>query len=203
MTSFYHLFTAALMALYIFVVPHTAQLTSKVVNHKTTDVLLAKKESEDEELIPWMVQRRLIWDDFLCEPKRNTDAVASTSTTLGLAYQMTSHGFTYDISCNFSKLKSWGLVKTPYILAHEQGHFDITELFARKLYQAMANYPINVYTYKQDINDIYNRIVAEKEAFQAAYDGQTDHSRNKLVQIEWLKRIHQLLEETEAYANYP
>jgi hypothetical protein len=56
--------------------------------------------------------------------------VALTSTALGIAYKVSHGELTYEITCSFSKDKSWGLLKTPYILAHEQGHFDITEIYA-------------------------------------------------------------------------
>lgn len=164
---------------------------------------LKKFTKADDEYIPWVPDYRLTWDDFLCEPKRNTDAVASTSTALGIAYQIKNGKFTYQITCKFSKVKSWGLVKTPYILAHEQGHFDITEIFARKLHQALNSYQLNRNTFQKDINTIYELVVEAKEAFQAAYDGQTDHSRNRSKQAEWLARIDLLLEATQPYAAYP
>jgi hypothetical protein len=150
-----------------------------------------------------MMDRRLSWEDFLCEPRRGTEAVASTSTTLGIAYQVKNNNLTYEITCNFSKVKSWGLLKTPYILAHEQAHFDITELFARRLNEALSQYKFNKRTFRNDINKIYQTLVSEKEAFQSAYDGQTDHSRNKKLQMEWLERIDELLMQTEHLANYP
>jgi len=166
-------------------------------------VFVLKEKKADDAYIPWVPSYRLNWDDFLCAPKRNTDAVASTSTALGIAYQIKSGKLTYQITCKFSKKKSWGLVKTPYILAHEQGHFDITEIFARKLNQALQNYTLNRPTFQKDINTIYDSIVSTKEAFQAAYDGETDHSRNRRKQNEWLDRIDNLLAETQPYANYP
>lgn len=167
-----------------------------------TDALVREPKADDE-YIPWLTDYRLTWDDFLCEPKRNTDAVASTSTALGIAYQIKSGKLTYQITCKFSKHKSWGLVKTPYILAHEQGHFDITEIFARKLYQALNDYQLNRPTFQADINTIYETVIKAKEAFQAAYDRETDHSRNKPKQTEWLERIDILLQDTEPFAAYP
>ena len=169
--------------------------------HAEAGVIPVKEE--DSEKIPWIIDRRLDWEDFLCEPKRGTDAVASTSTTLGITYQVKNNKLTYEITCNFSKVKSWGLLKTPYILAHEQAHFDITELYARKLNQELSQYEFNKRTFKQDINNIYQKIVDEKEAFQKTYDGETDHSRNKRAQFEWLDKIDELLLETEPFANYP
>lgn len=161
------------------------------------------KPVEDNESIPWAEDRRLLWDDFQCKPQRQGDAVASTSTSLGIAYQIKNGVLTYHITCNFSKQKSWGVLKTDYILAHEQAHFDITELHARRLYQALKAYPFSATTYKQDIAAIYERIVAEKEAMQEEYDGQTDHSRKRRVQYDWLDRIDAMLLETEAFAKYP
>lgn len=161
------------------------------------------KEDENAEQIPWLFDRPLTWDDFLSEPKRNTDAVASTSTSLGISYQLKNSVLSYEIICNFSKTRSWGLVKTPYILAHEQAHFDITEIFARKLHKQLQNYKFEYRTYKQDISRIYQQIVAEKEAFQEAYDKQTDHSRKRVKQYEWLDKIETLLQQSEAYASYP
>lgn len=156
-----------------------------------------------EDIIPWNYERRLAWDDFLCAPQNQGDAVASTSTSLGIAYQLKNNKLTYNITCHFSRHKSWGSLKTDYILAHEQGHFDITELHARKLYEALYNYEYNPSSFKKDIADIYNRIVKEKEDMQEAYDGETDHSRKRRLQYEWLDKIDTMLEEAELFAVYP
>jgi hypothetical protein len=157
----------------------------------------------EDEMIPWQTQRKLNWDDFLSEPQKQGDAVASTSTSLGISYQVKNGELTYSITCNFSRKKSWGLLKTEYILAHEQAHFDITELHARKLYQALYNYEFKPETFKKDIAAIYEGIVNEKEAMQEAYDGETDHSRRKRTQFDWLEKIDSLLAETEPFAAYP
>ena len=94
-------------------------------------------------------------------------------------------------------------MKTDYILAHEQGHFDITEIFARRLHEALQNYQFNRRTFKKDIAQIYHSIVSEKEDYQKNYDAETDHSRNRKVQYDWLEKIDSLLTETAPYANYP
>jgi hypothetical protein len=158
---------------------------------------------ETEDIIPWENDKRLAWDDFLCDPKVGTDAVASTSTSLGIAYQLNDGQLKYHITCYFNKEKSWGLMRTDYILAHEQGHFDITEIFARKLNEALQNYQFNKRTFKKDIGQIYQSIVAEKEDYQKTYDAETDHSRNRKVQYDWLEKIDSLLAETQPFANYP
>lgn len=159
--------------------------------------------NKEAAMIPWQTDKRLIWDDFLCEPKTGTDAVASTSTSLGIAYQLTDGQLTYHITCYFNREKSWGLMKTDYILAHEQGHFDITEIFARRLNEALQNYQFNKRTFKRDISEIYQAVVSQKEEYQKTYDAETDHSRNKKTQYDWLEKIDNLLAETHPYSKYP
>jgi predicted secreted Zn-dependent protease len=174
------------------------------------NLLIKKAESapvinrkETAEIIPWAFDRRLSWEDFLGEPQKNTDAVATTSTTLGLAYKLEDGQLVYSITCDFSKVKSWGSMKTDYILSHEQGHFDITEIHARKLYEALQQYEFNRKSYKHDINVIYQQIVRSKEDMQAVYDAESDHSRRRAKQFDWEERITQLLQDTEPFASYP
>jgi hypothetical protein len=198
--SHHHLILILILALNFSGTPGTTVPAKKVT--AVTEKVITPRE-ENEEFIPWTITRRLEWEDFLCAPKNNTDAVASTSTSLGIAYQVEDGQLTYSISCNFSKHKSWGLLKTEYILSHEQGHFDITEIFARKLYKALSEYQFNRRTYRKDVNDIYKAIVEEKENMQADYDGESDHSRNRRIQYDWLQKIDQMLDETAPYANYP
>lgn len=159
--------------------------------------------NNEDEMIPWRNQRKLSWEDFLSSPQKQGEAVASTSTSLGISYQVKNGELTYTITCNFSKKKSWGLLKTDYILAHEQAHFDITELHARKLYEALYNYEFNPDTFKKDIASIYEKIVAQKEEMQQAYDRETDHSRRKITQNNWLEKIDSMLWDTEPFAAYP
>lgn len=194
--TLFNIITGILMFSYFSVVPGKAK-TDAPSNE------LEFSEEETEEFIPWKYDRMLTWSDFLCDPVRNSDAVALTSTTLGISFKYNGGRFSYNISCNFAKKKSWGLMKTHYILAHEQAHFDISEIFARKLHQEMRNYRPNYGTLKKDVSAIYDKVIKEEKAFQELYDDETSHSRKKGRQQEWLERIEQRLEETEAYANYP
>lgn len=197
-----HLFTTSLLAATLASHPVVNDAKPLPLTARHTYVNAAAP-GDDNDLIPWTSYRRLTWDDYLCAPQRGTDAVASTSTSLGLSYQLVDGKLNYHILCGFSKTKSWGLLRTDYILAHEQGHFDITEIYARKLNEALANYDFNPRTFKRDISDIYNAIVKEKEDMQEQYDGETDHSRSHKTQMEWLDRIGEMLNQTAAFAQYP
>lgn len=164
--------------------------------------LMLNAQSNNEVLISWSEDRPLTWLDYKGKPRKDSDAAASTATYLGFDYNISQIGLSYRITCSFSSTKSWGLHKTDYILAHEQGHFDIAEIFARKLHQQISNYKFNRRTYRDDLARIYHSVTSEKDAFQNQYDSETNHSINKTKQEEWLRRIDQLLHEYQAYAGY-
>jgi hypothetical protein len=157
--------------------------------------------NDADEFVDW-TPSRLSWDVYKGSPAGGSDAAAITSTALGMEYHVRGNKLSFSITCRFSKNRSWGKHRTEYILQHEQGHFDITEIFARKLAKELLNYKFNRKSYQEDINAIYNRVMEDKEKFQDEYDGKTDYSRNKIKQAEWLKRIQKELEDLEEYANY-
>lgn len=157
---------------------------------------------KDEDLLKWSATRKLSWTDYKASPDPGSDAAASTTTYLGIEYNISNTDFGFKISSTFSRDRSWGRHKDAYILSHEQGHFDIAEVFARKLYKKMSEYKFNTRTYQKDLKKIYEDITEEKEEVQDEYDRATKHSINKEKQVEWLKKIEAMLKEYEAYAGY-
>jgi hypothetical protein len=164
--------------------------------------LSASCQGNEEQMIAWKESRPLTWDDYKGRPDTNSDAAASTSTFLKVEFHVSQGEFSYSIQCAFSPAQSWGRSKTPGILKHEQGHFDITEVFARKLHQQLVAYRFNPSSYKTDLSQIYNTITREKEKFQDQYDRETDHSRKPEEQEKWSRKIAGMLKELKDYAGY-
>ena len=162
-------------------------------------ILLSLKE---EDLIKWDENRRLTWDDFKAEPLKIGSTAAMTTTHLGFSYNFANGKITYKIDCWFEKNRSWGLVKNDWILKHEQGHFDIAEIFARQLNKSVSEYQYNKTTFQKDLSDIYKSVVDGKEKFQQQYDDETDYSRNKPKQEEWIKKIESELKQNNSWAGY-
>lgn len=159
-------------------------------------------QSSNEEVLEWDPSRKLSWADYKARPNPDSDAAASTTTYLGINYNITSRSFSYKIYSRFSKTRSWGLHKTAHILSHEQGHFDIAEIFARKLHKKMSEYEFNKKTYNKDLEKIYRDVTKEKEDTQNQYDKETNHSIIKTEQLLWLKKIAAMLEEYADWADY-
>ena len=155
-----------------------------------------------DDLIAWKPDRKLTWDDYRGEPDPAANAAASTTTLLTVSYQFGRSAFKFTISSGFDPSRSWGIHRTAYILSHEQGHFDIAEVYARKLYHKLSEYRYDPKSYRKDLKKIYEDVIKEKEEMQNKYDEETRNSILKVRQAEWLKKISGMLEETKEYADY-
>ena len=162
----------------------------------------AQAQEAGDDILTWSKDRKLTWSDYKASPNPKSDAAATTSTSLSIDYHIKDGQFSYTIRSWFSRTKSWGRNKTAYILSHEQGHFDIAEVYARKLHQRMSAYRFSKHTYQKELDRIYKEVADEKAAVQQQYDRETRHSIDEEKQAEWLKKISRMLEELKDYADY-
>ena len=165
-------------------------------------LLLFTTATQTNNLIPWSASRKLTWDDFKGSPDPNSSNAALTSTNINIEFGYNDNSFKYAIKCNFDKNRSWVRIKNNDVLVHEQGHFDLAEIYARKLNKVMKGYHFNVKTASTDLNLLYENVMKEHRQVQTRYDQETDYSRNKPKQEEWLKKIAGDMKGLEEYANY-
>ena len=154
---------------------------------------------QEYETILWNSNQRLSWSDFRAEPSNHGRAAAITAS--GISYQystMESNGeyeLDYTVNTYFYPNKSWyhPEVCDEVILSHEQLHFDITELFARKMRQLLSEtkFTKNV---KAEVRAIYRQINNDLAEFQNRYDDETNFSRDREKQLMWNKKIKEALE---------
>lgn len=157
----------------------------------------------DEVRMEWSANRKLNWADYQGTPDPTVGAAASTTTYLAIEYEIENGKLLYYISSTFSPARSWVRHRTDRVLTHEQGHFDIAEIFARKLHQRMLDYQFNKNTFREVLGNMYNTIQAEKDQLQNQYDRETNHSINEELQKAWEEKIKLQLKETEKFADYP
>lgn len=153
---------------------------------------------EIEEGILWDENRRLTWADF--RGKVPPAAVPAATTASGISYRYSANlihhevELDFEVSAFFYPNESWYKpeVCDDLILSHEQLHFDIAELFARKMRDKLnrTSFSDNV---KEEIRDIYADILKELEEFQDLYDWETSFSRNAEKQLEWNEKIAKAL----------
>lgn len=156
----------------------------------------------EDNLIEWNASRKLTWADFQGKPDPSSDNAALTNSNINVEFGFTDKMFTHSIRCSFNKDKSWVKLKNDHILNHEQGHFDITEVYARILHKELSAYVFNSKTVNKDINDIYSKVMTQHVTVQHNYDLETNHSIDTAKQRLWDNKIASLLKQYEQYANY-
>lgn len=153
----------------------------------------------------WHSRSKLSWDDFnvvdnLDEPHLKAISFVSIRSHEGFV----GDSLEIDVSCYFDSERSSVErdAMTDDLLRHEQGHFDLGEIYARKL---KAEYKKLKYTrdnFKKlngvaEIKSIYNRIYNELQTAQFEYDRNTDHGTKDAAQSTWNKKILEALKTSE------
>ncbi len=196
-----------------------AALTLALCLHLSLSSTTHAQSQAPTQDIQWSVERPISWDDFLgaVDAEASTENVALTAASLRWSYQ-------YEIerdywSCFykitdlhaeaiFNQGDSW--VKpghqTAAVLNHEQGHFDLTQIY-KLIFDERAQHLIDARntcergSIEEAVEFVEGRVVVQAEALfedvwqsytstQETYDDQTNHGILMETQDLWTKRIH-------------
>jgi len=146
---------------------------------------------EQKDVIVWEEGKLLSWDDFRGKPQKRF-AAASTHYDMYKTTEQTGEEVKITVEAVFLCNKSWKKITwiNESVLRHEQKHFDIDELYARKLRQRIKERKYASYEQVKTVSDsLYNVIDKEMDIYQDQYDDETDGSMNGNMQREWEKKI--------------
>ena len=154
-----------------------------------------------QDKIFWTENRKLEWQDFQSQTKPNTSQTAAT-TYCGISYLLTSSTKKFTdkqvkIESFFIPSKSWAHPehKTDNVLMHEQSHFDIAELFARRFRKIISNKSLDT----KSLQKYYEKIYDGYKDYQQDYEVLTNHGRIRDKQLEYSRKIN---EEIEALSDF-
>lgn len=155
-----------------------------------------------EREVLWQPMRRLRPADFKASVVNRPFAAATSSSIryyyAGRPFQRTVQLHIETVfDCRNSYFKSTR--DTTSILAHEQGHFDITELYARRLAQTLQTQAPDTKTVQANGEAILHNVMTEAQTLQDQYD--TEVYADPTKQPAWLARIAQQLTELQPYAS--
>ncbi len=142
----------------------------------------------------WMEHKRLSWDDFK-GPVRASDDESAAATHCGMGFRINGVTATgkpdVTVYNTFYAKKSWvrSDAKISSILDHEQGHFDLCELYTRKLRIRIDELGPNVPNLKQALMAIFTEVNNEYEVCQQRYEDETTHGINIPAQRKWMDNI--------------
>lgn len=157
---------------------------------------------------PWGAKRPLVWADFKGDPPRESPAAAETAYALLHGVRCTGSVFEYRVLAAFRPDHSWvrpEILKRPAdsarALRHEQTHFDLTELHARRLRRYYMELVAPCRTSSGDLSDVAERYISDEANAQAQYDRETDHGRKPAEQLKWDKDVDSQLFTTSKFTS--
>ena len=149
--------------------------------------------------LSWNEFYKLQWDDFQGEPDKNSLGDAATAVSIKAKPFLVKKQISYDVVAIFNREKSWVRDKSASLLAHEQLHFDIAELYARKIRKKINELK------DQGVNDIkvYNaaiqELLQESNEVDRHYDIETLHGAMSNKQKKWNTRVKDELASLRRY----
>lgn len=144
------------------------------------------------ELRPWHIGP-LTWSEFKGKPEAH-DHLHGAVTYAGIAIEIDKVDFwgnmTFRAYAVFDRNKSWTRknMNDSKLLAHEQLHFDIAEVYARRLEKRLNDMQLKRKEAKlaKRLHHKYNN---EQLKVQALYDEETIHGLSEPVQARWQELV--------------
>ena len=153
----------------------------------------------------WNESYKLSWLDFKDTPNKNVSAVAITASGITFGFSVSTSGdqvvnFTSEVHAHFYPQKSWYKKEQAdsHVLGHEQLHFDITELYARKFRHRIDQIKVSN-SVRSQLKTLHNTINKELSQLQNKYDSETNYSRNVAAQTKWKTYIADALKKLSKY----
>jgi hypothetical protein len=162
----------------------------------------ARSKISDAGAFEWNEQRKLTWDDFRGQLDPNEPDVTAAATFCGMGFEARpgkNRKLDIRVYNTFFPEHSWvrqGEQKES-ILAHEQGHFDLCELYTRKL-KASLDAANNAGDNSENmLADIYKLVMQDYQKRQQQYEDETHHGIIAEAQLQWQNMIARELSDTQ------
>jgi len=162
---------------------------------------------QSQEKQEWS-KEKLTWEDFKGKPDSTSSYQANANSgfsySWGFGIKNGTPNFTYEVQSWFYPEDSWVKPnsKNSSLLAHEQLHFDISELHARKMRKFLISFhPQNIQEAKLQLKRAHTEIERERIKLQNLYDTETDHGNLDNKQLEWQNKVSKELSKLEEYSS--
>ena len=159
-------------------------------------------QQETDTLINYSKDRMLQWSDFKGKAREDQAFDAMTEWGMKFSYNYDGNYFNFTLVCQFNKYESWAKdeKKTDELLRHEQLHFDIAELFTRKMRKELLTTKYKMRTVYKVVNDIHEDHYMACNRYQKLYDKESMFSTHEKNQAEWEKKVAKELKSLSKYS---
>ncbi|GEO05812.1 hypothetical protein AAE02nite_34760 [Adhaeribacter aerolatus] len=157
--------------------------------------------TNEETGILWTNSRRLTWDDFKSPADEKESLHAMTSTNIAVKANCIGNQMRFEVKCVFVTKDSWTKNRMSHkLLAHEQMHFDLTEVHARLLRQKLNETAAVCGNSRLKLDPIVEKHFAAWKSEQDQYDEETNHGLLEEKQKVWEEKIANRLAQLESFS---
>lgn len=149
--------------------------------------------------IEWNEFYKLTWYDFQGKAAEGSRGDAGAVVQIKAKPYYVGKEIHYDVYAYFNRRKSWKKDISDQLLAHEQLHFDIAELYARKIRRQIEILKRQGANDSKSINKEIKKLLNESNSYDELYDLETLHGSLQKKQASWSRKISEELEELEDY----
>jgi len=154
-------------------------------------------------MFDWDMFKGKVNPQHIAEMGKNTGAV--TVSSLSYRTEINGSAAKIKISAIFNPLESWTrypkLNHPEEALNHEKRHFDICEIYARKIRQIISQTHFNRGNFNEELGYLFKKLVKEYRAEQYRYDHETEHSIDADEQKKWNTIIDSQLDALSDYSS--
>jgi hypothetical protein len=144
------------------------------------------------DAIAWSAARRLRWSDFASSAPKAGDEGALTAYSIFYGVRCAGETFEFRAVAGFLPHDSWvrpdvvgDRATSERTLRHEQTHFDLTEVFARRLRQAFSGLYEPCRRANTDLDALASQYLRAERTEQQRYDEETHHGLVAAKQTTW------------------
>lgn len=151
--------------------------------------------------IEWDEDRPLIWQDFpFIKLRSSKKEIALTSVKHSVVGRMVDGSPDFEVQVYFIAKDSWTTDTTNLaLLAHEQLHFDIGELFRRKIVRKVKRLRDSGEKQKAIYRYAIRKLLSDFRNFSMEYDKETRHGVFPKEQEEWKIKVWEELNRLHEY----
>lgn len=161
--------------------------------------LNAWSQQAASDQLSWNEFYKLQWYDFQGAPDKDSHGDAATAVSIKAKPFLVKNEINYDVVAIFNRSKSWVRDRSPSLLAHEQLHFDIAELYARKIRKKIRDLKANGVDDIKTYNAAIKALLQESNEVDIQYDIETLHGAMSKRQAAWAENVAEELARLERF----
>lgn len=160
---------------------------------------VASQNPVSDNVIEWNEYYDLQWSDFQGKPGEEAAGDAGTAVEIKAKPYRVKKAIDYDVYVLFNRKKSWYRDTSNALLRHERLHFDIAEIYGRRIRKKIREMKAEGVNDVARFNQVIRELLAESDAEDIRYDMETLHGAITKKQRVWEQSVKNELQSLEPY----